>query len=416
VGACLKRGDSDSITTFNPEYLLNEEVGLHNFISGYFIEFSELPSRETLKSRGFSIPLERECEDKPLYYAKQIYDRFKLNLVQKSNIVLSELVANRNLDELESELSKLVLALQNCSSTDGSSDFASVLKAQLAEKEQALYGVSETKRSFSFGFEWLNDITGGFQEGELISILARPGEGKTSIALHMVLSFLEQEAKVLVVSGEMTRDELVGKMACYLAGLDYNLYRKNYYDTFRINKVKKILTDLVFNHSQLLLLDPAGTDKQVTVKEIERSIVKFKPHVLFIDAVYLFDADSSKGFVNPWDKVSKTLNALKSIAIRHKVRILITGQFSKTAEKKKGGSIVLGDAADTDTFGKVCNIVLGITSGEIKNTRKIVVLKSRFGPGKGDVYDIWYKPESRNFSDYKSIKDDLETGDLVFNL
>jgi replicative DNA helicase len=312
------------------------------------------------------------------------------------------------LDALEIELSRLVQNLQIHSGNDDLSDFATVLRKQLSDRESELYGLKSDKKSYSFGFEWLDDLTGGFKESELISLLARPGEGKTSIALHMVLTFLEQGARVLIVSGEMTRDELVGKMACYLANLDYNLYRNNYYDYFRIQKVEAILTELIFDYGSLSLLDPAGKDKQATVRDIERAIVVFKPDVLFIDAVYLFQSDEHvKGNSQNWDKVSQTLNALKSIAIRHKCRVLITGQLSKGADKKKGNSISLADAADTDTFSKVCNMVIGMTAGDTKDSRQLVILKNRFGPGTGDVFDINYFPGSRNFSEYKNIKDDL---------
>lgn len=52
----------------------------------------------------------------------------------------------------------------------------------------------------SFGVKFLDDIIGGLFKGELTTIAARSGVGKTALALQIMLNCMEQGKKVLFIS------------------------------------------------------------------------------------------------------------------------------------------------------------------------------------------------------------------------
>ncbi len=65
------------------------------------------------------------------------------------------------------------------------------------------------------GFEGIDKLTGGFQKANLIVLAARPGVGKTSLALNIAQHVaLEGKQSVAVFSLEMSAEELGERLMC----------------------------------------------------------------------------------------------------------------------------------------------------------------------------------------------------------
>ncbi|MGL6065003.1 MAG: DnaB-like helicase C-terminal domain-containing protein [Fusobacteriaceae bacterium] len=71
---------------------------------------------------------------------------------------------------------------------------------------EKLYNFLENKESLGikFGVEYLDEMIGGLFQGELTTIAARSGVGKTALALQIMINCMEQGKKVLFISREMT--------------------------------------------------------------------------------------------------------------------------------------------------------------------------------------------------------------------
>ena len=72
----------------------------------------------------------------------------------------------------------------------------------------------------------LDDITSGFQEGDLIIIAGRPGMGKTALALSMIRNAaLEADVGVGMFSLEMANHQLAMRLLCAEARVDSHFVR-----------------------------------------------------------------------------------------------------------------------------------------------------------------------------------------------
>mgnify|MGYP002138554132 CR=1 FL=1 len=72
----------------------------------------------------------------------------------------------------------------------------------------------------------LDELTGGFHDGELVVIGARPSVGKTAIAINLAVKIAEEgQAPVLFISLEMSKEELTERMLCRQARVDGSLIR-----------------------------------------------------------------------------------------------------------------------------------------------------------------------------------------------
>lgn len=73
----------------------------------------------------------------------------------------------------------------------------------------------------STGFDHIDKRTSGLKGGELIIVAARPGMGKTNLALNIAGHAAKSGNQVAFFSMEMSRMELSGRMAACMAGMDY---------------------------------------------------------------------------------------------------------------------------------------------------------------------------------------------------
>ncbi len=85
-------------------------------------------------------------------------------------------------------------------------------------KFEAIQSDPDAFRGLETGFTHLDRITHGLQKGNLIIIAARPGVGKTSLAMNIVEHACLQRGKVAAVfSLEMPRIEIVQRLLCSYA-------------------------------------------------------------------------------------------------------------------------------------------------------------------------------------------------------
>ena len=69
------------------------------------------------------------------------------------------------------------------------------------------------------GFEGIDRLTGSFQKANLIVLAARPGVGKTSLALNVAQNVAVQgQAPVAIFSLKIGAQELGERMMCSSAG------------------------------------------------------------------------------------------------------------------------------------------------------------------------------------------------------
>ena len=89
------------------------------------------------------------------------------------------------------------------------------------------------------GITIFNDLV-KLDRGNLICIAARPGMGKTSLALHMVLEFAKRSDKtVYIFTLEMSAKKIYQRMICYLAEVDSHKLSNNSLSTEQKKAVKR---------------------------------------------------------------------------------------------------------------------------------------------------------------------------------
>ena len=168
---------------------------------------------------------------------------------------------------------------------------------------------------------------GGLFPGELIILAARPGLGKTSLALQIAYHVAAKSKLVYFASLEMSAAELSTRLACSLSGVSSRLVR-----TGRLEEPDfAALNESMQTQSQAAMdiHDQPG----LSVSEIRRQIRKRKKHGLVlavIDYLQLMTPEDRK--VPREQQVARMTTMLKQTAREYVIPILCLCQLNRQAD------------------------------------------------------------------------------------
>lgn len=174
----------------------------------------------------------------------------------------------------------------------------------------------------------------GLQKGDLILLAARPGMGKTSMAINIAQQAAARYGKVAAVfSLEMPKEQLVQRMLCTEARVDHSLVQKGRASKGDFARLKKAVTAL---GSARLYIDDTMS---ITVTEMRSKCRKLKMEhgldLVVVDYIQLMQSAPGRRIENRQLEVAEISRSLKGMAKELDVPVLALSQLSRQAESSK---------------------------------------------------------------------------------
>ena len=209
------------------------------------------------------------------------------------------------------------------------------------------------------GFYDFDRLTTGFQGGEMIILAARPGMGKTALALNMA-SYAGRTTKkaVAIFNLEMPAEMLVNRMISSVGRIDsYKLQTGNMHDKDwqRYNEAMSQL-----GQTSIYIEADAGT----TISEIRAKCRRLASSeqglgLVIIDYLQLINSGSKK-VESRQVEVSDISRSLKTMALELDVPVIALSQLSRTAEKRESNVPMLADLRESGSLEQDADMVLFI--------------------------------------------------------
>ncbi len=254
----------------------------------------------------------------------------------------------------------------------------------------------------STGLPDLDRMILGLNKAELILIAARPGMGKTSIALNMALYCgLQLRKTVAIFSLEMSREQLVSRLLSRAALIpSQNLLTGQLTD-----RQWHDVTDAAQSLSQTdIRIDDNPT---LTVSDMNAQCRRIKDlDLVVIDYLQLMQ---SAGSGHSWSNESRTQavsdmsRMLKIMAKELNVPVICLSQLSRANESRQDKRPMLSDLRESGAIEQDADVVIGLyrdgyynKETENPNLTEAIVLKNRKG-ATGTVPLNWL-PEYTSFS------------------
>ncbi len=246
------------------------------------------------------------------------------------------------------------------------------------------------------GFDDLDALTTGFHDGELIVLAARPGVGKTSFALNMLLyACVHQNYSGLIFSLEMTSDQLIERMLCTHAQISGQDLRKGKINTNDFHNITVALNQ--FSESKIYI-DDSTTGTPIDIKAKSRRLQKDR-HIDFIIIDYLQMMRLGRRVENKQIEVTEISRSLKLLSKELRIPVIALAQLSRNPERRENKKPVLSDIRDSGSVEQDADVVIFIHRDFEKGVKldngTFILAKQRNGP-IGDI-GILFDPALTQF-------------------
>jgi len=247
------------------------------------------------------------------------------------------------------------------------------------------------------GFAGLDRLTNGFQNSDMILLAARPGVGKTSLAMNMVLHMaLNEKRTCAVFSLEMPKIQLAQRALCSSAKVSMERALKAQLDD---KEWRRLFEKVKAMSDSKIYIDDSSLNTPGAILSKCRRIQREKG-LDFVMVDYLQLMSSGTRTDNRQTEVSEISRKLKVLAKELNVPVLVLSQLSRAVESRKGKDRrpILSDLRESGAIEQDADIVMFIHKPEDENneentSRKDCVMelslaKHRNGP-LGDIQLFW---------------------------
>src|SRR5215470_7937901 len=237
------------------------------------------------------------------------------------------------------------------------------------------------------GFVDLDLQLTGLHPGELLILAARPGVGKTSLAMNVAMHVaLKEERPVGIFSLEMPADQLLMRLLASAARVDMKKLRGGRLTPHDEEKFQEVAGSL-FNAP--LFIDDTGALSPFDLRAKARRL-KQKNSGLGLLVVDYLQLMHQKGKVESRQlEVSEISRSLKALAKELEVPILALSQLNRKVEERKGGRPMLSDLRESGAIEQDADVVMFIhrdDEGDMQPAERaaieveLIVAKQRNGP------------------------------------
>lgn len=271
---------------------------------------------------------------------------------------------------------------------------------ELAKNKRPVTGI-ET------GFIDFDKVSTGLQGGEMIILAARPGMGKTALALNIAShAAMTTKKAVAIFNLEMSAEMLINRMISSIGQIDsYKLQtgQMQEKDWKRYNEALSQLAD-----TNIYIEDNAG----VTSSEIRAKCRKLANSeqglgLVVVDYLQLVST-GNKRVESRQVEVSEISRSLKTMALELNVPVIALSQLSRSAEKRESNQPMLADLRESGSLEQDADMVLFINRKDYYEKAKdfnqkivpaeLIIAKHR--KGGLDTIDLLFE---LNMSSFKNV-------------
>ncbi len=284
-------------------------------------------------------------------YAKIVRERYYIRrLITVSGNIRREATEGLEAKELLDHAEQQIFEIRQGKDSSGLVHIADViintyddLQRLSKESHNGLLGLSS-------GFSELDKTTNGLNKSDLIILAARPGVGKTSLALNIAAHVGERSGKsVAVFSLEMSKEQLVMRMLSSAAKIPNT--------QLRVGQLEDNQWADLAEASGVLSSSPIYVDDTSSINIADmRAKLRRVENLGLVIVDYLQLMTSAKRFENRTTEVSAITRDLKILAKDLNVPVIVLSQLSRASEKNP--KPMLSDLRESGSIEQDADIVL----------------------------------------------------------
>ncbi|MEX1262809.1 MAG: replicative DNA helicase [Actinomycetota bacterium] len=250
------------------------------------------------------------------------------------------------------------------------------------------------------GFIDIDNLTSGLQPGNLIVLAARPGMGKSSLAVNMARNIAVANNSVAIFSLEMSRWEIGMRLLCAEARVPWDRIRNKRVGP---NDWQAVVQAAEVLHDAPLSIVDSGNTNIVDIRAKARRMRTGKKGLSLIIVDYLqLMGHPSMGGRRPdsrQQEIAEISRSLKMLAKELEIPVIAVSQLNRNPETRADKRPQLSDLRESGAIEQDADIVMFIhrddADPEKKKLAELIVSKHRNGPT--DNIPLGFEPSLTQF-------------------
>ncbi len=283
-----------------------------------------------------------------------------------------------------------------------------IAEERLAALEERNRNPGKAFMGHQTGFQGVDAKLGGMPDGSMIIVAGRPASGKTTISINICCNFARRGQPAIIFSLEMTRDQIVDKMICYLAKVNNERYRTGQLQQSEweaVNAAGSLLQTLPIYIDD----DPHVTSEQLCSKA-KRICYQYgfaKPGVVMADYMQIM-GDKNK---DPVQRVTDISKNIKTTARELECPVLALSQLNRGLESRPDKRPKLSDLRDSGSLEQDGDQIIMLYRDVVYNpdtdrptVAEVLIRKNKYGPiGEVEVSAYLHRDAFEDLAPQKSF-------------
>jgi replicative DNA helicase len=297
----------------------------------------ELRRRDELDEVGGAATLAALVEEAAtaahlLSYARIVREKALLRELIRSSteIIAQSYEAQEDVESLLDQAEQMIFQVSERRMLNVAIPVRSILKDTFKYIEK-LYERKESVTGLPTGFKKLDELTSGLQPSDFILVAGRPSMGKTAFALNIAkYAGVELEKRVLILSLEMSQEQVVQRLLCAEARVDSHSVRTGRLeqkDWARLTNAAGRLAE-----APIFIDDTAGLSMLEVRAKARRMKAEHGLDLVLIDYIQLMRGRGNSD--NRQQEISEISRALKAMAKELRVPVVALSQLSRAVESR----------------------------------------------------------------------------------
>ena len=309
---------------------LLQEIGGINYI------IQCIQKTQTINSLGYEseyLYLQYFISTLHYYYLKRLFIQYSNHLIQLNYLYNYRI--NNIYEEANSSLHKINKIYKNYNTLAINTQ----IKTYLYNTNQA----KNTRKELLSGFEDLDKITKGFNEGDLIIIAGRPSMGKTSFALNLICYLTYHLCiPVYLFSLEMSKNEILDKLIALISNINIQTIQRKFFTDKQWHNIQQTCNQLA--QTPLCINDNGYS----SIDYIEQQCKEHKLHdqIIIIDYLQLIQVEK-KDIENRSQEIGNITRTLKLLAQQINSTIFVLSQLNRNVENRSNKRPLLSDLRES---------------------------------------------------------------------
>jgi replicative DNA helicase len=247
-------------------------------------------------------------------------------------------------------------------------------------KRRLLERRNHSTPEMSIGLSVIDKHTWGLRRGEIFTIAARPGIGKTSIAAAIAVRVARTGKRILYFTSEMSVDSTYDRLLQVLSGISGTKFTTGSFEADDRIKLDAAYEELRGFGERLAICDACSPD----IEQVKRVANRVTPDLLIYDHIQHIGGSAEGAKAN----VSKFVRGLKDVARELNCAVLALSQIRRLFKDPKTGKEIRPTLSDLKESGTIeeesgAVLLLSVLSEEPDSSIRCLysdLAKNRYGP------------------------------------